>query len=117
MALTCKTPKQSCLIEIRRGDRIVEKDGLKRIGKLIDFRLGPNGINDLKLVCLLIVELDNGGRVVSTSDRWEPIKDEFYLECYPSMLLDIGCEGQAAQKADGKIPPVIDNPISMIELQ
>jgi len=116
MALTCKTPIQSCLIEIRRGDRVIEKDR-NRSGKVIDFRLSPNGMNDLKLVCLIIVELDGGGRVISTSDRWEPIKDEFYLECYPSMLLDVGCEGQAAQKADGKLPPEITSPISMIELQ
>jgi hypothetical protein len=117
MALTCKTYKQTCLIEIRRGDRVIEKDHEKRTGKVIDFRLVPNGINDPKLVCLIVVELDSGNRVVSSSDNWTPIEDDFYLECYPSILIDVGREGEAAQKADGKLPPAIDNPISMIELQ
>lgn len=115
MALTRKTPVQTCLLEIRRGDRIIEKGSTRR-GKVVDFRLVPNGINDLKLVCVVIVELDNGNRVVSTSDNWLPINDEFYLECYPTLLLDVGCEGQAAQKADGKLPSEITNPISMIEV-
>ena len=115
MTLTRKTPVQTCLIELKRGDRIVEKDSTRR-GRIVDFRLVPNGINDLKLVCLIVVDLDNGNRVVSTSDNWLPIKDEFYLECYTNMLFDIGKEGEAAQKADGKKPTEIDSPISMIEV-
>jgi len=116
MTLTAKTPAQTCLIEVRRGDRVVEKSGSQRTGKVVDFRLVPNGIDDPKLVCLVVVELDGFGRVISTSDKWEPISDDFYMECYPNRLLDICYEGEPAQETNGKKPIEIDNPISMIEV-
>lgn len=117
MALTCKTLKQTCMIEIRRGDRVREKTG-HREGKVIDFRLVPNSLTDTKLVCLLVVETDEGGRICSTANNWVPIADQYYMECYPSLLLDIGKEGEAAQEASNhKLPVEINNSIGMLELE
>jgi hypothetical protein len=118
MAVTKKTPKQTCLLEIVKGDRVVESSGRRRRGRVVDFRLTPNGINDPKLVCLLVVDIEGGGRVVSTADKWLPVEDDYYIECYPSLLLDIGSEGLVAQKADGKKPDMyeIDGPISLLEV-
>lgn len=119
MALTKKTIEQTCLIEIRRGERVKEKGAFGREGRVVDFRLVPNGMQDHTLICLLVVELPNGGRVVSGVSRWEPLPETFYLECYPSMLLDVAeiqVETEPAQKGNGKQTQEIMNPIAMLEV-
>ena len=78
---------KTSLIGIEIGNKIKEISS-GRIGKLRDFKLTPNGINDPKLVAILFVEMngERGKSVISaTADKFEPIDDEGYIELFPSV--------------------------------
>jgi hypothetical protein len=115
MAYTRKTFNQSCLIEVRRGEMVEELRARKRIGIVRDLRLVPNGVNDPKLICLLTIEFPGGGKTVSASSHWKPVSDEYYLECYPSFLLDVA-HNEPAQKADVTVETKIEGPITVLEI-
>lgn len=72
-----KTIKDTSLLTIRIGDKIQFED--KRIGQLIAMELCPNGFHDPKIVVLLTMKTDTG-KVQATSDRFNLIENELYLE-------------------------------------
>ena len=80
-----KTYRYSSLFEIKIGDKVLYD--CNRRGTIRDIRVVPNGINDPKLVAILVIDLDGGGKVEATSDNFVPIVGEKYEELYPSQLL------------------------------
>jgi len=72
----------SVCIEIKVGDRVVEKDGRKREGVVREFRLTPNGRDDLSLVALVCIAFDEGGSLIATSDKFVPIESKEYRPFY-----------------------------------
>lgn len=84
-----KTIKETCLVEIKKGNNIQEKIGLKRTGRLIDFRLVPNSMNDPSLICVLIVDTDGGKRIISSASNWQALDNVLYKECFNSDLLNV----------------------------
>lgn len=77
----------SSLIEIKIGEKVLYEDG--RVGKLVDMKLVPNGINDRSLVVILYVEIEgrNGKGIMSaTANRFKPLHTETeYSDFYPSV--------------------------------
>lgn len=79
-----KTFESTGLISIEIGDKVIEKD-TKRIGVVKSIKLVPNGRDDRSLVALIKIRLENSF-VTATSDRFEPVPNELYEECYPSLI-------------------------------
>ena len=77
----------SVLIEIQIGDPVQERHKLYRRGKVSDIKISPNGVLNPELIALLVVDLDDGGKVIATADKFVTVPDHKYTECYPSRLL------------------------------
>lgn len=78
----------STCIEIKIGDRIIEKDS-GRIGILKDIKLVPNGVNSPELIAQLFVYIEGQDKMVcSTSGNWTFDDTQSYAEFYPSVHLN-----------------------------
>jgi len=85
-----KTYGETCLIELKVGDR-VKRFGDGRFGVLKDIKLVPNTRHDVDgfgLVTILYVKMDSGSVQWATSDKFLPVVDESYDEFYPTAHLD-----------------------------
>ena len=87
-----KTYKESCLIELKIGDK-VQHIGTGRVGVLRDIKIVPNTRQDVidgrGLVACLYVKFDSS-RILATSDNFMPLIDEpyEYEQFYPSAHLE-----------------------------
>jgi hypothetical protein len=84
------TYKESCLIELKIGDVVREKDRVfPRLGVIQEIHLVPNGNHnsDSSLIASLTVKMEDGNRVVACSRRFEPSPVTNYAEFYPSSSL------------------------------
>ena len=77
---------KSSMIEIAIGNPIKFEDD--RIGILRDLKMTPNGMNDRSIVTILFVEMEGGGIMSATANRFTPVDDFEYEELYPSVHLN-----------------------------
>lgn len=68
---------KTSLIQLRIGDPIIYEPNERNIQMIVeDIKLTPNGINDSKLVALIIAKRNDGFMVEATSDKF--ILTEWY---------------------------------------
>jgi hypothetical protein len=74
------------MIEIAIGNPVKFEDG--RVGILRDVKLTPNGMVDTSIVPILYVELEGGGIMSATANRFKPVDEFEYTELYPTVHLN-----------------------------
>lgn len=77
--------KESCLLKVQEGDLLTYHDG--RIVEFVDYIIAPNGIDDPKLILVLIARTEEGNLLSATSDKFTTVPEEDYEECYPSVRM------------------------------
>ena len=80
-----KTIKESSLVCINKGDKLLFEDG--RECTLLDIKFSPNGGENSGVVALLFVKTDTS-ILEATSDRFRALPDFEYEEWSPSIDLN-----------------------------
>lgn len=73
----------TCLVHIQRGNRVLDTLNGDTV-TVLDYYLVPNGIDDPTLVCIVVVQCANGGKVSATADYFARLPSEPYEVRYPS---------------------------------
>jgi len=83
-----KTYAETCLIEVKIGDRVQNIES-KQIGIVKDIRLLPNTRWNVEgrvgIVAILFIQTPTGV-CSATADKFRPLQEDFYEECYPSVI-------------------------------
>jgi len=86
-----KSIKESCLIELQKGDAIQERERQHRIGVMDSIHLVPNSKQpNSELVCIVVmlyIDPEKGAvKISATSDHFQAYDKYEYEEYYPSQM-------------------------------
>ncbi len=78
---------KTCLVKLKVGDPVIHpgptRSGCNRRMYIRSICIAPNGMDDPRLVAIIVAEDDNG-TVSCTSDKWIVVDDHEYDKHYPS---------------------------------
>jgi len=86
-----KKISETCLLEIKAGDVIQERNHKKRVGVVNSFHMVPNSNKkNSELICVIVMthidEIKGACKISATSDKFQAYENYEYEEYYPSQF-------------------------------